>query len=72
LVEAQSSLGFMFRNGEGTPKDNVMPYVWLNVAAAQGHKDAKHNRGIIEKNMTLNQIAGAQKLSKEYYAKYVK
>jgi TPR repeat protein len=49
LVEAQSSLGFMFRSGEGTLKDNVMIYVWLNVAAAQGHEDAKHNRGIIEK-----------------------
>jgi hypothetical protein len=32
---------------------------------------AAKNRGFIEKDMTSNQIAQAQKLSKEYYAKYV-
>jgi TPR repeat protein len=62
----------MFYLGKGTPKDNVMAYVWWNIAAAQGNESAANNRGIIEKDMTSNQIAKAQKLSKEYYAKYVK
>jgi TPR repeat protein len=69
---AQYSLGIMLYNGVGKPKDNVMAYVWWNIAAAQGHEDAKETRGLIEEEMTPNQIAEAQKLSKEYYAKYVK
>jgi O-glycosyl hydrolase len=47
---AQSLLGLMFSNGKGTPKDNVMAYIWWNVAAAQGDEDAKKNRGTVEKN----------------------
>jgi hypothetical protein len=33
---------------------------------------AEKNRGVIEGRMTPSQIAEAQKLSGEYYAKYVK
>jgi TPR repeat protein len=62
----------MYANGSGTPKNKVLAYVWWNIAAAQGNESAANNRGIIEKDMTSNQIAKAQKLSKEYYAKYVK
>jgi TPR repeat protein len=69
---AQLNLGVMFADGSGTPKNNVLAYVWWNIAAAQGNKIAKENRGIIEERMTPSQIAEAQKLSKEYYAKYVK
>jgi TPR repeat protein len=71
-ASSQSLLGGMFYLGKGTPKDNVMAYVWWNIAAARGNESAANNRGIIEKDMTSNQIAKAQKLSKEYYAKYVK
>jgi TPR repeat protein len=70
-AKAQYKLGFMYYNGEGTPKNNVLAYVWWNIAAAQGHEKAKETRGFIEELMTPNQIAEAQKLSKEYYAKYV-
>jgi len=63
---AQHSLGGMFYDGIGTPKDNIMAYVWLNVAAAQGYEFSSINRNLIEKEMTPNQIAKAQELSKEY------
>ena len=49
-----------------------MAYVWYNLATAEGIEKAKKNIDMLEKEMTLNQIAEAQKLSKEYYAKYVK
>jgi TPR repeat protein len=71
-VDSQYNLGAMSANGRGTPKNNVLAYVWWNIAAAQGNKSAEKNRGIIEGIMTPDQIAEAQKLSKEYYAKYVK
>jgi TPR repeat protein len=71
-ADSQYNLGLFLYVGKGTPKDNVMAYVWWNIAAAQGDKNAEKNRGIIEGEMAPNQIAEAQKLSKEYYAKYVK
>jgi TPR repeat protein len=73
--KAQYELGFMYYNGQGTPKNNVLAYVWWNITAAQGHESAASNtsnRGNLEGLMTPNQIAEAQKSSKEYYAKYVK
>ena len=39
--------------------------------AGQGHEDSKEYRGILKKEMTREQIAEAQKLSSEYWGKYV-
>jgi TPR repeat protein len=62
----------MYKDGSGIPKNKVLAYVWWNIAAAEGIEVAVNNRDLIEKDMTPNQIAEAQELSKEYYAKYVK
>jgi hypothetical protein len=73
----------MYHSGEGTPKDNVLSHIWLSIAAAQVDEDgarsiasiiegAARSRTVVEKEMTPNQIAEAQKLSREYYGKYVK
>jgi TPR repeat protein len=40
-ASAQLNLGAIFGHGRGTPKDNVMAYVWFNIAAAQGNEKAK-------------------------------
>jgi TPR repeat protein len=71
-ASAQLNLGFMHHSGNGTLKDSIVAYAWYNVSASQGDEQATKSRGIIEEEMTPNQIAEAQKLSKEYYAKYVK
>jgi TPR repeat protein len=80
---AQFCLGQIYHSGEGTPKDNVLSHIWLSIAAAQVDEDgarsiasiiegAARSRTVVEKEMTPNQIAEAQKLSREYYGKYVK
>ena len=43
--------------------------MWWNLAAAQGNELAKENKGIISERMTREQIAEAQKLSREWLAK---
>jgi hypothetical protein len=43
--------------------------MWLNLAAAQGIEVAKENKSILSKKMTREQIAEAQKLSREWLAK---
>ena len=69
-ANAQFNLGLMYLNGEGVPEDNVFAYMWFNLAAAQGDEDAKKGKGMISENMTKEQIAEAQKLSREWLAKH--
>jgi TPR repeat protein len=68
----QLNLGVKHDYGKGTLKDSILAYAWYNISASQGNEQATKNRDLIEKEMTPNQIAEAQKLSREYYAKYVK
>ena len=63
VADAQHKLGVMYDNGEGVPKSIVDAYFWGNLAAAQGHADAETNKAIIEKQMTREQIAEAQRRS---------
>ena len=60
----------MYISGEGVPVDNVQAYAWLSVASAQGDESAKEVQGVVTKNMPRNQIAEAQKLSREYREAY--
>ena len=62
---AQDNLGWMYTTGEGVPKDFVTAYMWFNLAAAQGVENAKINRDAIEKQMSAQQIAEAQRLGRE-------
>ena len=66
LAEAQSKLGLMYHYGEGVPEDHVLAYMWYNLAAAQGNEIAQENKDIIEERMTREQIAEAQRLSREW------
>ena len=60
----------MYGNGEGVPKDNVNAYAWYNVGSANGYDGASKNRDLIAKEMTPEQIAKAQELSKVWFEKY--
>ena len=70
-TDAQLNLGLKYAKGEGVPENKVKAYVWWSLAAAQGHEKAKRNKGIVKKKMTREQIAEAQKLSSEYWKKYI-
>jgi TPR repeat protein len=63
---AQSNLGVMYDNGDGVPEDHVLAYMWFNLSAAQGNEGAQGNKDILEKRMTHEQIAEAQRLSREW------
>ena len=68
-AEAQYNLGNMYGRGTGVPENNVMAYMWWNLAAAQGDEDAKKNKGIVQEKMTPADISKAQTLSRECLAK---
>jgi TPR repeat protein len=65
-ARAQYNLGVIYEYGEGVPENDVQAYKWMNLAAAQGNETAKKNKGIVEKEMTREQIAEAQRLSAKW------
>jgi len=66
---AQYNLGRMYKRGEGVTEDHVTAYAWWNIAATNGDKDANGNKRLIAEDMTSNQIAKAEVLSKEMLKK---
>ncbi len=65
-VSSQYNLGLMYASGEGVPEDDVFAHMWFNLSAAQGNGSARGNKNIIEQRMTREQIAEAQRLSREW------
>ena len=61
----------MYANGEGVPENAITAYAWLNIAAAQGHSGANEGKELVADYLTQSQIAKAQKLSREYWTRYV-
>ena len=68
-ADAQSNLGVMYFQGIGIPKDFVLAYKWSNLAAASGTDSGVALRDLVEKQMTTDQIAEAQRLSAAFVPK---
>ena len=65
-ANAQFTLGQIYQNGEGYPIDDVQAYVWFKLAGSQGDRDAKVMLDKLEKRMTPEQVAEAQRLAREW------
>ena len=61
----QYNLGFAYANGDSVPEDYAMAYAWWNIASANGEATAKLSKKDLAERMTKEQIAEAQKLSRE-------
>ena len=64
-VYTQYRLGLMYHNGLGVPQNYIYAHMWANLAAASGHKLAAKGRSDLEKRMSPDQIAKAQRLATE-------
>ena len=62
---AQHYLGLLYFQGTRVPKSYVRSYAWLNLAAPKGAQYAR-TREIVEKHLSAEQLAEAQKLSIEW------
>ncbi|OCW93689.1 tetratricopeptide repeat protein [Alishewanella sp. HH-ZS] len=69
---AQALLGAIYAGGKGINKDLVYSYVWFNIAAMSEEKAYMDLRYDIEKQMTNEQIAEAQKITRECLKKELK
>jgi TPR repeat protein len=63
---AQADLGFEYEAGSGVPKDDVLAHMWLDLAASQGYDLAAKERDKLAAKMTPDQIAEAQRLTREW------
>jgi TPR repeat protein len=66
ISDAQNLVGCSYLIGMGVSKDNIEAYKWFNLSAAQGNQLSKTQLGELEQQMTMDQIAEAQKLTREY------
>jgi len=66
----QWMLGHMYMNGKGVVQNYVQAHKWYNLAAVdstgQTHERAARNRSLVEKMMTPQQVAEAQRLAGEW------
>jgi TPR repeat protein len=67
-TQAQVNLGTMYDNGNGVIKDAVIAHMWYNIGGANGNERGSDNRGLIEEQMTREQIADAQALARRCMA----
>ena len=65
-ADAQNALGVSYDHGEGVPRDILRAYMWFNLAAAQGNEQAARNREVAALRMSSEQIAEAQRLTREW------
>ena len=74
IWDGQMSLGFLYAQGKGVPKDLVLAYRWFNLAAASAPEndlihmggDIAKQRDVVAGMMTREQVAEAQRLSREW------
>jgi hypothetical protein len=67
---SQLSLGLMYMNGEGTAKDPVTAWAWLDLAAERGYPNFVATRDSLQKTLTPEQATKAQALRAELGEKY--
>jgi len=68
--DAQLALGDLYARGQDMTQDYVRAHKWFNLAAAAGSQKAAGNRDLFSQLMTKEQIAEAQKLAREWFARH--
>jgi len=63
---AQLRLGAMYEKGAGVAQDVVQSHMWLSLALSNGLEGARESLARVERKMTPEQIAQAQKLAREW------
>ena len=63
--EAQIELGELYEKGQGVQQDNIIAFMWFDIAAKKGDFDAIKGCNRLKKVLTPSQLAQAQKLSKK-------
>ncbi len=68
-ADAQFTLGLMYADGRGVPKDEQMAHFWALLASAQGNKNAEKLRDLMERYLSPVQRAAAQASARNWKPK---
>ena len=71
-AQAQNNLGVVYSKGQSVLLDYIQAHKWYNLSAMHGDNVAFNNRNNIAKRMTPAQIAEAQRLARDWWAKHGK
>ena len=75
-AKAQTTLGAMYANGRGVPKDDLFAYMWANLAAAHAPADKQKAfsdfRDQVEQRLSPQQRADGQRMAREWQAAFEK
>jgi hypothetical protein len=70
---AQFALGGMYEGGRGVPQNYVSAHMWFNLAASRANNATRslavEERDTVAAKMTLDQIAEAQRMAREWTPK---
>jgi TPR repeat protein len=73
VAKAQFNLGVSYEDGQGVPRNYILAYMWFDLASSalgeEGRERAIKNRNSVASKMTLEQIAEAQLLAREWKPK---
>jgi len=73
FAKAQFNLGVSYEGGQGIPQNYILAYMWFSLASSalegEGRDIAIKSRDSIASKMTLEQIAAAQLLAREWKPK---
>ena len=64
--EALYDLGILYSTGQGVEMDYIEAHKWFNLAALRGVMEAKDWRAEIAREMSMDQIAEAQRQAREW------
>lgn len=67
--DGQAMLASWYKMGEGLPKDDVLAYMWANIAAMSGNNNDIKTRDEYARYLSKDQLAEAQRLSRNWKPK---
>ncbi len=67
VVQAHMFLSMIYYYGNGIPPNNVLAYMWADIAVTGGHQEAQEFRDFVAETMDSQQVAQAWRLTTEWW-----
>ncbi len=62
-INSMFHLGYLYSEGMGVPQNYEISHMWFNLSVANGDESAVGNRNYVEKKMSRESIANAQRMA---------
>jgi TPR repeat protein len=69
IADARTMLGEMYRDGIGTPVDNVQAYTWFRLAELAGSEEGRREKASLERKLSQQQIVLARRRAADWLSR---